>query len=311
MNELTILLATFVSVLIVSALVLNFVYARGEVVARIESTDADELILPIPENIRGLPISEAELIRNYFTVIRSDKNPNSLQNRLIRAGYFSKNAVKTYQLIRTVISFSVFSAFMFGLGYLAPELARLYLFIIAMMAAAFAFFLCNLILERWGDKREIEYRKLFPDFMDTLIVCLDAGLSIDAAVDRVSLEFMKSSRKDFGLHLAIMMLEVRGGRRFRDALSNFAKRLRIEEAQSLAVLFRQSEELGASVTKTLRVFSQEMRDKRMIRAEEKANTLPIKMLFPLAAFLFPMSLLIVIVPVLMKVLELLQNISPS
>ena len=215
MNELTILLATFVSVLIVSALVLNFVYARGEVVARIESTDADELILPIPENIRGLPISEAELIRNYFTVIRSDKNPNSLQNRLIRAGYFSKNAVKAYQLIRIFVSLSFFSAIMFGLGYLAPELARSTLFIISMIAGGFAFFLCNIILERWGDKREIEYRKLFPDFMDTLIVCLDAGLSVDAAVDRVSLEFMKSSRKDFGLHLAIMMLEVRGGRRFR------------------------------------------------------------------------------------------------
>jgi tight adherence protein C len=178
-----------------------------------------------------------------------------------------------------------------------------------MIAAGFAFFLSNVILERWGDKREIEYRKIFPDFMDTMIVCLDAGLSVEAAVDRVSLEFMKSSKKDFGLHLAIMMLEVRGGRRFRDALSNFARRLRIQEAQSLAVLFRQSEELGASVTKTLRVFSQEMRDKRMIRAEEKANTLPIKMLFPLAAFLFPMSILIVLVPVFMKVVILLKSLA--
>jgi tight adherence protein C len=310
MNELAILLATFVSVLIVSALVLNFIYARKEVVARIESTDADELFLPIPENIRGLPVSEVELIRNYFTVIRSDKNPNSLQNRLIRAGYFSKNSVKVYHFIRFTVTFFLFWSSMLILGYLLPELSRSTFFIISLIIAGFSFFLCNIILERRGDKREIEYRKYFPDFMDTLIVCLDAGLSVEAAVDRVSLEFMKSSKKDFGLHLAIMMLEVRGGRRFRDALSNFAKRLRIEEAQSLAVLFRQSEELGSSVTKTLRVFSQEMRDRRMIRAEEKANTLPLRMLFPLAIFLFPMSILIVLVPILLKVIMVLRSISP-
>ena len=307
MNELTILLTTFLSVVIASTLVLNYVNFRRQIVARIETTDSDNTNVPIPENIRGLPISEVELIRNYFNVIRSDNNPNSLQNRLIRAGYFSKSAVSIFQLIRIFVSLAVFSAFVFGLDYFLPELVRLTFFILCLIGAAFAFFLCNIILERWGDKREIEYRKLFPDFMDTLIVCLDAGLSIDAAVDRVSLEFMKSSKKDFGLHLAIMMLEVRGGRRFRDALTNFSNRLRIEEAQSLAVLFRQSEELGASVTKTLRVFSEEMRAKRMIRAEEKANTLPLRMLFPLAAFLFPMSILIVLVPILMKVILMLQR----
>ena len=309
-NEYTILLATFASVLIVSALVMNYVNTRSEVSARIKSTDIDEIDLAIPENIRGLAIPETELIKNYFTVIRSDNNPNSLQNRLIRSGYFSKDAVKLYQLIRIVASLAVFSAMLFGLGYIAPELSRSTLLIASMLGAGVVFLLCNIVLERRGDKRETEYRKLFPDFMDTLIVCMDAGLSVEAGVDRVSLEFLKLPKKDFGLHLAIMMLEVRGGRRFRDALSNFAKRLRIEEAQSLAVLFRQSEELGASVTKTLRVFSQEMRDKRMIRAEEKANTLPVKMLFPLATFLFPISILIVLVPIFMKVMLVLKSLAP-
>ena len=309
MNELAILLATFVSALVFSALALNYVNSRREVEARIEGTNAQTTFLEIPEDVRGLPISEVELIRHYFTVIRSDNNPNSVQNRLIRAGYFSKNAANIYQFIRIFVTFSVFSAILLGSNYVVPEWALSTLFISGMIISAFAFFACNIVLERWGDKRETVYRKLFPEFMDTLIVCLDAGLSIEAAVDRVSLEFMKSSRKDFGLHLAIMMLEVRGGRRFRDALSNFAKRLRIQEAQSLAVLFRQSEELGSSVTKTLRVFSQEMRDKRMIHAEEKANVLPLKMLFPLATFLFPMSLLIVIAPIIMKVVILLQSLT--
>jgi len=109
----------------------------------------------------------------------------------------------------------------------------------------------------------------------------------------------------------MMMLEVRGGRRLRDALSNLADRLGIDEAKSLSVLFRQSEELGASVTKTLRVFSQEMREKRMISAEEKANALPLKMLFPLALFLFPISILIVAVPIIMKVVGVLQSLGTT
>ena len=140
--------------------------------------------------------------------------------------------------------------------------------------------------------------------MDMLIVCLDAGMSIKAAANRVTREFV-DKQQDFGLHLSIMMLEVRGGRRLRDALANLATRLRIDEARALSVLFRQSEELGTSVTQTLRVYSKEMRDLRIVRAEEKANALPIKMLLPLGAFLFPVSLIIVLVPIVIRVVSIL------
>ena len=119
------------------------------------------------------------------------------------------------------------------------------------------------------------------------------------------------TRPDFGLHLSIMMLEVRGGRRLRDALANLATRLRIDEARALAVLFRQSEELGTSVTKSLRVYSKEMRQMRILRAEEKANSLPIKMLFPLATFLFPVSLIIVLVPIVIRITTLLKGLTPG
>jgi tight adherence protein C len=146
--------------------------------------------------------------------------------------------------------------------------------------------------------------------MGMLIVCVDAGLSIEAAADPVAREFMVI-RPDFGIHLSTMMLEVRGERRLRDTLANLADRLRVEEVKSLAVLFRQSEELGSSVTKSLRVYSRQMRQMRVLRAEEKANSLPIKMLFPLAAFLFPMSLIIVLVPIVMRVVSMLVVLAPA
>ncbi|WP_246765196.1 MULTISPECIES: type II secretion system F family protein [unclassified Aminobacter] len=310
MLQFAILLATFASTLILSALALGYITSRREVQMRLgQAASGDSTSGPIPEDLRGLPVAEAELVRNYYTVVRADKNPNSLQNRLIRAGYFSASAPRIFQLIRILVAGITFAGTFVLLGWAKPEMARGYQLLAVFVATAFAFFLCNVMLERRGDKREIEYRKLFPDFMDTLIVCVDSGMSIEAAIDRVTKEFLKSRSRDFGLHLAIMMLEVRGGRRLRDALSLFAKRLRIEEAHALAVLFRQSEELGASVTKTLRVFSQEMREKRMIRAEEKANALPFKMLLPLAGFLFPISVLIVLVPILMRVVTLLKSLS--
>ncbi|WP_246684352.1 type II secretion system F family protein [Mesorhizobium sp. B2-6-5] len=190
------------------------------------------------------------------------------------------------------------------------SVSRTMAILISMLGGGFVFFIAGVVLERMGVAKEKAYRRVFPDFMDMLIVCVDSGLSVEAAADRVAREFM-STRPDFGLHLTIMMLEVRGGRRLRDALTNLATRLRIDEARSLAVLFRQSEELGSSVTKSLRVYSKEMRQMRILRAEEKANALPVKMLFPLAVFLFPLSLIIVLVPIMMRVVSMLKVMTPG
>lgn len=312
MTESLILAATFFSVLVLCFIIFTFYSSRRRVSERLHSKSEKEDIKidVINEDISGLKISERELLQNYFNVIRNDHNPNSLQNRLINAGYFSPRAALTFQVIRLGAAALVFLGIFVVVPVFFVELNNLTVIIIGLLGSGLVFIICNILLERRGKKRQIEYRKTFPDFLDTLMVCLDAGMSIEAAFNRVAKEFIDSPKRDFGLHLAIMMLEVRGGRRLRDALTNLSKRLIIDEARALAVLFRQSEELGASVTKTLRVFSQDMRDRRIIRAEEKANTLPIKMLFPLSVFLFPISLLIVIVPIAITVLGVLTSLSP-
>ena len=312
MTESLILAATFFSVLVLCFIIFTFYSSRRRVSERLHSKSEKEDIKidVINEDISGLKISERELLQNYFNVIRNDHKPNSLQNRLINAGYFSPRAALTFQVIRLGAAALVFLGIFVVVPVFFVELNNLTVIIIGLLGSGLVFIICNILLERRGKKRQIEYRKTFPDFLDTLMVCLDAGMSIEAAFNRVAKEFIDSPKRDFGLHLAIMMLEVRGGRRLRDALTNLSKRLIIDEARALAVLFRQSEELGASVTKTLRVFSQDMRDRRIIRAEEKANTLPIKMLFPLSVFLFPISLLIVIVPIAITVLGVLTSLSP-
>ncbi|MCW0000967.1 type II secretion system F family protein [Pararhizobium sp. YC-54] len=312
-GEYGIYLIVFFSVLIFTAAASELVFRRREVGVRLSETATnagDEESSFGDASIADLGDAENRLIRRYFEITRRDTNANSTQNRLIRAGYFSASAVTTFQIVRALICLAVLVGAVWAIDRFFPEMARLSILFAAMFVAGVTFILVNIYIDRRGEAKEREYRRLFPDFMDMLVVCLDAGMSVEAAANRVTREFV-SKRRDFGLHLSIMMLEVRGGRRLRDALANLAVRLRIDEARTLSVLFRQSEELGTSVTQTLRVYSKEMRDLRIVRAEEKANALPIKMLLPLGAFLFPVSLIIVLVPIVARVISLLIGLKPG
>ena len=311
-GEYGIYIVVFFAVLIFSTAASEFVFRRREVGARVSETAEAAGQDPYLGDGAIADLGEAEnrLVRRYFEITRRDTNVNSTQNRLIRAGYFSAGAVATFQTVRALVCLAMLVAAVWTIDHFFPEMSRLSTLVIAMFAAAITFILVNIYIDRRGQAKERQYRRLFPDFMDMLIVCLDAGMSLEAAANRVAREFV-SKRQDFGLHLSIMMLEVRGGRRLREALANLAARLRIDEARALSVLFRQSEELGTSVTQTLRVYSKEMRDLRIVRAEEKANALPIKMLLPLGAFLFPVSLIIVLVPIVIRVVTLLIGMTPG
>ena len=140
------------------------------------------------------------------------------------------------------------------------------------------------------------YRIAFPDMLDLLVVCVDAGLSLEAALERISGEIVRESY-ELGMNLRLMGAERRAGRSTIDALDGLAKRVGLEEARAFAGLLRQSIELGTDVAEALRVFSDEMRDRRMLRAEERANQLPVKMVAPLGLFIFPVILMTVMVPV--------------
>ena len=307
-----ILVIVFFSVLIFSALVSEFVFRRREVEGRLAEGaggGAGEGLNLNEAALADLGEAENRLIRRYFEITRRDTNANSTQNRLIRAGYFGAGAVVYFQIIRAVACLAALMATTSLLNAYLPEWSPGAVLVMGMFVAGVIFIVVNIVIDRGGDAKEREYRRLFPDFMDMLVICLDAGMSLEAAANRVAREFVVK-KKDFGLHLSIMMLEVRGGRRLRDALTNLSKRISIDEARALAVLFRQSEELGTSVTQALRVFSAEMRQMRILRAEEKANALPVKMLLPLGAFLFPVSLIIVLVPIVITVVTLLKGLVP-
>lgn len=307
MNEIIILGAVFFAVLLVSYTVLRFVMSRREVTRNISSTTRASR--QTNEDINKVLGSGNEEIRYYLDVVQNDP-PNSIRKRLVQAGFLSKAALRNFNIIRLFVAAGAFALVQFGLGSSLLSIGLYLLLVLAMVAAGMAFILSSAVVEHLGARRSREFRKLFPDFMDLLLVCVDAGLSLNAALDRVTREFLLTTR-DFGVQLSIINLEIRAGRPLHEALSNFSQRIDVVEAKTLATLFKQSEELGASVSKTLRVFSHEMREMRLIRAEEKANSLPIKMLFPMAIFMFPVNLVIVLVPIMLVIMKMLSGLSPS
>jgi len=147
--------------------------------------------------------------------------------------------------------------------------------------------------------RQVEHRSGFPDFMDLLVVCADAGLSMEASLDRVGRE-LSDSYPSLTANLHMANLEIRAGRTMSEALEHLGDRLGIEEARSFGTLIQQSAELGSSITEALRVYSDDMRHKRLSRAEEKAYALPAKLTVPMMVCIFPVLFVVILLPVFVR-----------
>ena len=237
-----------------------------------------------------------------------DSLRGQLRLNLVRAGYFRRDAINFYVLWRLaavlLLPLLTYIAFLI----IAPDtklITKLVLIVIAMGLGVVG---PDAFVSRRQRLLSVEYRNVFPDFLDLMVVCVDAGLSLEGALDRITAEISKRNRL-FGINLAVVAAEMRAGRTFIEALATLADRLMISEARSLVAVLRQSAELGSDVGEALRVFSDEMRGKRLLRAEEQANKLGVKMLAPLALCIFPVVLGVVLLPVVMRVTVALQQMS--
>lgn len=271
--------------------------------------DSEILRVLVPDTGHGDEAKLQAAIETFYASLQV-ADPNAISRRLIRAGYFNQSALYYFYAVRVILSLLTFVGTYFLVQSIVEDLSVALTAYVAAGAALIVLIVPNFILDRMGTRQEERYRRSFPDFMDILIVCADAGLSLEAAVARVAKEMLMTNR-EFGIHLHILVLEVRAGKRLREALTSFADRLVLDEARSLATVFKQSEELGSSLTHTLRVFSHEMRRARITRAEEKANALPVKMIFPLGLFIFPVMLTVVLFPVLLTLFKLVQQNMPN
>jgi tight adherence protein C len=230
-----------------------------------------------------------------------------LRKQLIRSGFFNSNAILIYVYSRfatvVVLPLSIYIM----LALLAPGMSWLLRMVLVSATAGLGIILPDAYLSHRMGRLAEEFRLIFPDFLDLMIVCMSAGLSIEASMERIRGQLSKRS-KAFGQNLELVGAEMRAGRSSMDVLNALADRLGIEEAASLVAVLRQSIELGGDVIETMRVFSDEMREKRILRAEETANKLPVKMVGPLAIGIFPVILLIALLPVILKLLKVAHQV---
>jgi tight adherence protein C len=181
----------------------------------------------------------------------------------------------------------------------SSEAAPLNRWIFVGVTGILGYFLPGLVLAQKIKAKMREYRNGFPDFMDLMIVCSDAGMSMEAGVERVSKE-LQLTYPSLAENLQLVSLELRAGRSLDDALKALSDRLSLDEVRSFATLLQQSKELGTSLSGALRVFSDEMRHKRMSLAEEKAHALPAKMSVPVTVCILPVVLMIAIIPIIVQ-----------
>ncbi|MBH2070815.1 MAG: type II secretion system F family protein [Burkholderiales bacterium] len=215
--------------------------------------------------------------------------------RFINAGWRKSSAPALFYAAKT------------GLALLLPLLAYLLLrhgehnlLLWLVLAAALGYYLPDLWLKHCLKERQREIFETFPDALDLMTVCVEAGLAMDAALARVAQEIgMKS--EILAEELQLVTLELRAGSAKDKALRNLALRTGVEDVDALVTLLIQAERFGTSIAASLRVQSDELRTKRRQRAEETAAKIALKLLFPLIFFIFPSLLVVLMGPALLQI----------
>ena len=193
-----------------------------------------------------------------------------LRSRLMQAGFYSREAPVIFLGIKAVALAIATVGVVFTLpSMIGQKGTNMGALAIAVGVSLLALYGPDFVLKSRKTKREREYSEGFPDLLDLLVASVEAGLSLDAGVSRVT-EELERRYPTLTVHLRFLVLELRAGRSRKDAWTAFADRLGIDDARQLATMLRQAEDMGTSLGETLSVFSADMRSKRMLRAEEKA-----------------------------------------
>lgn len=234
------------------------------------------------------------------SAVRDPAKVSLLRSRLMQAGFYSREAPVIFLGIKAAAVAAATLAVVLTLPMLlAKKGGNMGGLALAVVVSLVALYGPEWVLKHRKTSREREYSEGFPDLLDLLVASVEAGLSLDAAVTRVT-EELERRYPTLTVHLRFLVLELRAGRARKDAWSAFADRLGIDDARALATMLRQAEDMGTSLGDTLSVFSTDMRQKRMLRAEEKALGLSAKLTVPLILFIFPALLGALMLPAIAR-----------
>ncbi|MBT8430890.1 MAG: type II secretion system F family protein [Altererythrobacter sp.] len=236
-----------------------------------------------------------------------DTAESDIAKQLKAAGYESQSAPRVYTLVRLMMLFALPGLFLL-FAWLRPEPPSvLQLYLGSAILMVMGLYLPNLFIRAKADRRREEIVNGFPDSLDLLLVCVEAGLGLEAALDRVGRE-MANTHPRIAELLTQTTLLMRAGATREDSLRKLGDTSGVDEIKSFATLLIQSDKLGTSLATTLRVYSSEMREARRLRAEEKAHRLPVLLSIPLVVFMLPTMIGVIIGPaIVMSIREVVPS----
>jgi tight adherence protein C len=279
----------------------SFLEGRSDIKRRTSEGLADGAGARQPRGTRTDAQASLHRLASYLETALSGKDPREkklIRLQLVQAGFFDQRAVAVFFAAR------LGAALVLGVSaalVLRPDMATPNSWLATAGLAILGYFAPNFYIRRRIARRADQHRMGFPDFMDLMVVCAEAGLSMEAAIERIARELV-DGYPSLAENLYMVSLEIRAGKSFTDALQRMGERLGIEEATMLATLLQQSAELGTSLSQSLKVYSDEMRNKRMSRAEEKAYALPAKLVVPLTLFVFPVLIVTLMYPAVVRMM---------
>lgn len=267
---------------------------------RTESPTSIEISLD--ENRRGSELAKRIAAPLSRLVPPSAAEAKKLQKQLMQAGFRSQSAPGVYRAIQltTMAGFPAIVALACAL--LARPLTSALLWILA--AFIIGFFLPRYALRRMIRSRQQRVRWGLADALDLMVISIEAGLGLNAAMMKVSSE-LKEVHPDISEEFELANLEIRVGRERDEALRNLADRTGVDDLRSLVAMLIQTDRFGTSIAKAIRAFSDSLRTKRRQRAEQAAQKAAVKLLFPLACFLFPTLFIAILGPAALQLMDTL------
>ena len=229
---------------------------------------------------------------------------STLRRRLIQAGYMQPWAVTGLYSARMLLAVVLPLTLITIVPLLAGGLSVNRLLAVAMLSGLVGLYLPTIWITHRIDARQQAVRESLPDALDMMLVCVEAGLGLDAALSRVAQE-IERAHPLLAFHLQLVGFELRAGRSRDQSLRSMAERIGLDEMNSLVTVVVQSEALGTSLGQALRVYADDMRKKRMMKAEEKANMLPVKLSIPLVIFVLPALMVVMMSPAVIKVIRVI------
>ena len=281
-----------------TGLVLALAYALAPTRATAIESRLEELTMPRDEERKPRYQSLIAVFKRLGErAPKSPKEMGTLRLRLVQAGFRRDEALTIFFGMRVAFALALFALFAGGI-FARPNMSM------ALGALGLGYILPGMVLARMAKRRSHRIRLSLADMLDLLVVSVEAGLGLDAALQRVGQE-LAFAYPELADELRLINLELRAGKPRAEALRNLADRTGVDDLSSLVTMLIQTDKFGTSVAQSLRVYSETLRTKRRQRAEEAAAKTGVKMVFPLVVCIFPAIWVITIGPAAIKFITVL------